>query len=278
MVITIPLYTGVNLMIACQPAQANGYPTAQLQKGMVLVVDGLDLAEEGVGFGVSVLKRGLQTIFPGSVELTCSDQGSIQQVRARYRLNLVERLASPGRASLQSSPFYLLKDLLAWLIRWLIPLRSVLTGASSLLRWLFNWHTTYEESGFSAIVPVAYSVDCQAGQVWVEVDPTQLSGKGVTEIVVMNEQGANYFSHYGDSTGASLDQDEIGFWNRVTADWATFTSPSQRLIFTIPQAPGATLYRGRKLVGSRLAWAGFGYSFSPTLAKFAYALKIERLP
>ena len=29
--------------------------------------------------------------------------------------------------------------------------------------------------------------------------------------------------------------------------------------FSLGQAPGARLYRGRELVGSRLAWAGFGY-------------------
>src|SRR5574339_242486 len=30
--------------------------------------------------------------------------------------------------------------------------------------------------------------------------------------------------------------------------------------------------------GSRLAWAGFGYSFPPTTRKFSYTVRIEKLP
>jgi len=39
---------------------------------------------------------------------------------------------------------------------------------------------------------------------------------------------------------------------------------------------GARLFRGRELVSSRLAWAGFGYSFPPSIKRFVYELGIER--
>ncbi len=32
------------------------------------------------------------------------------------------------------------------------------------------------------------------------------------------------------------------------------------------------LYRGRELIGARLAWSGFGYSFPPALGGFGYEL------
>ena len=44
------------------------------------------------------------------------------------------------------------------------------------------------------------------------------------------------------------------------------------------QVEGARLYRGRELIGSRVAWAGFGYSFPAALGTITYELRIERLP
>ena len=36
------------------------------------------------------------------------------------------------------------------------------------------------------------------------------------------------------------------------------------------------LYRGREVVGGRLAWAGFGYSLRPGPPRFTYTLRIAR--
>jgi len=101
---------------------------------------------------------------------------------------------------------------------------------------------------------------------------------GITEVIVMNEQGAHYFDQYHDSTGASLAGKEIGCWDEVAASEAGFASSNQRVAFTLPRVPGAQLFRGRELVGSRLAWAGFGYSFPPAISRFNYSVKIEVLP
>ena len=63
------------LQIGDEPGDARDYPTARLQKGMLLLDAGESLAEEGVGFGVPVLKRGARTVFPGRRELTCRRDG-----------------------------------------------------------------------------------------------------------------------------------------------------------------------------------------------------------
>ena len=99
---------------------------------------------------------------------------------------------------------------------------------------------------------------------------------GITEVVVMNEQGAHYFDRYLDSAGTSLQGREIGCWDEVTAEDACFLCTTHQVVFKLGQVKGARLFRGRELVGSRLAWAGFGYSFPPSIKRFVYELGIER--
>jgi hypothetical protein len=242
-----------------------------------LLQDGQELAEEGVGFGVPVLKRGIQTIFPGHIELATRSNSSIHEVTAKVSMNLEEKIARPGAESLKSRRLYTIKNSLAALIRRFPWLRNLLTGASNTLRWIFKWETTFEEAGFCSNVNMVYTIDSQSGILNIELDATELSRDGVTELVVMNEQGAHHFDLYRDANGSLLRGKEIGCWDEVTAVWGSFASETQGLAFTLHQLSGARLFRGRELIGSRLAWSGFGYSFPPTIERISYQLKIERL-
>ena len=272
MAFTIPMAAGIVLKFSTDPAGGKNYPTAGLQKGFLLLQDGQDLAEEGVGFGVPILKRGMQTIFPGASRLISIQEDAARQVtdvQMVYSMNLEERMVRPGFDSVRSKFLYAVKNFLADGIRRIPLLRPLLTAASNALRWLFGWQTTYEQSGTSTTVSVAYSFDRHAGTIQVEVDTAHLSGSGITEVVLMNEQGANAFDEFCDSDGIRLHGSQIGCWDKVTADWASFVSETHGLAFTLRQVKGAAIFRGRELVGSRLAWSGFGYSFPPSAAKSA---------
>jgi hypothetical protein len=94
----------------------------------------------------------------------------------------------------------------------------------------------------------------------------------------MNEQAALTFDRYQDTSGILLQGHEIGCWDEVHAREAWFESTAHRVAFRLCQVKGARLFRGRELVGSRLAWAGFGYSFSPSNQTFRYELRIEKRP
>jgi len=275
--ITIPMSQGLSLRVGALTVGGKEYPTTQLQKGLILLQDGQELAEEGVGFGVPVLKQGMRTIFPGHVELTAQRRGSIWELTAVFRLNLEERIATPGRASVKSKPLYIVKNSLAALIRRFPRLRGLLTAASNGLRRTLGWETTFEDAGFCATVKMIYTVDSQTGKVNIEVDASGLPTDSITEVVVMNEQGAHHFDRYLDSGGTFLRGKEIGCWDEVTAEEASFISTPHRVAFTLGQVKGARLFRGRELIGSRLAWSGFGYSFPPIVERFSYAVRIERV-
>jgi hypothetical protein len=276
--LAVPLSEGLSLSIVDRAAGAADYPTRRLQRGLLLLDRGQGLAEEGVGFGVPILKRGIQTIFPGGLELAEQHEGPVWEVTAAFEMNLVERLARPGVGSLRSKSLYAAKNSLAALHRRAPALRRPLTATSNALRRSFGWVTTFEEAGSTAMVKLTYTIRGGEGRVTIAVDLSDLPRDGVSTVVVMNEQGAHHFDRYRDSEGITLAGSEIGTWDEVAAARASFVSAAHRVAFSLGPAPGATLYRGRELIGSRVAWSGFGYSFPPTLGRFAYDLGIERIP
>jgi len=276
--INIPLSGGFCLGIDSAPSSIDGYPTARLKKGLLLLHDGQSLGEEGVGFGVPVVKRGIQTIFPGRLELAGQQAGAIWQVAARFSMNLEEKLATPLRGSLRSKLLYQGKNSLAALHRRSPLLRPLLTAISNALRQALSLETVFDETAFYGVVQVAYTIDTRAERIEIDVDASGLVGEGLTEVVVMNEQGARHFDRYRDSTGALLQGVEIGSWDEVTTANASFISTAHKLAFTLAQVSGARLFRGRELTGSRLAWSGFGYTFPPGLQRISFAVSIHRLP
>ena len=283
----IELGEGLSLRIADEAAETRAagtravstpYPTRRLQKGLLLYAEEQELAEEGVGLGVPVLKRGAQTLFPGALRLRSSASGGADPVRemaATYRLDLVERLATARGGNVRPGALYAAKDSLAALHRRVPALRRPLTAVSSAGRRVLGWSTTYEPSAFRTDVPVTYGFREGGRTVVVSADLTGLVEAGVTEVVFVNELGAQEFDRYEDADGASLRGGAIGAWDVVTAPRARFVSTRRGVAFSIGQTPGATLRRGRELVGSRLAWAGFGLSVRPPRGLFSYEVRIE---
>ncbi len=276
MQITLPLFSSFTLKIVSSPPQDNHYPTAKIQKGMILFWENEELCEEAVGFGVPILKRGLETIFPSRVELTFPDTNQPRKIHARYKIDLIERIAKPNTGAIHSPILYKCKNILAGLIRSSPALRSSLTRTSNLLRASLAWETTYEPGLFSTHVSVTYNLDVTLGKLKIELASEGHYPAGVSEIVLMNEQGAHHFDRYRDSDGISQSGTDIGCWDQVTAREASFSSLKHQISFSQSQVPGAKLFRGREVDGSRLAWSGFGYSFPPSLEHFSYEITLKR--
>ena len=172
--IEIPLFQGLSLYIGGALPNRKAYSTASLQKGLLLFDQGQELAEEAVGFGVPVLKRELQTIFPGYATLTWLQHATLWNITARYRLDLVEGISRPGHSALGINYFYVAKNALAAIIRSRPFLRGPLTDFSSLLRRAFHLETVYTQAGFSTELQVLYSLDTETGQVGIDIDTAEL--------------------------------------------------------------------------------------------------------
>lgn len=278
MKINLPLDAGLGLQIASGIDRGSPYPTARLQKGFVLLQDGKDLSEEAVGFGVPILKRGLQTIFPGEVDLYLHGGSDQTKVSARYNLCLEERIERNGSGSVSNPLVYASKNSLAAVIRQIPFMRKMLTNTSNLLRSHLSLETTYEASEFSTYVVLTYTIDDANGRIKVELVGGDFMSSSISEIIIMNEMGAHHFDQYQDSDGVTQFGDEIGCWDPVTANEAAFIDKTHKVSFTLTQVRGTRLYRGRELIEPRLAWAGFGYSFPPGLKPFSYEVALKKLP
>ena len=148
---------------------------------------------------------------------------------------------------------------------------------SNALRRSFGWQTIFVFTGCDFEVNVNYNINSETGVIMVDVDTAGVSNSGVSEVIMMNEQGAHHFDTYSDSNGIFLKGDKIGGWNEVNAERASFLSQAHHVAFGLQQINGVRLFRGRELVSSRLAWSGFGYSLPLTCQRFAYTLRIDRL-
>ncbi len=272
----VPLADRIGLEISSKVTADSPFPTASIAKGWVLLDDGKDLSEEAVGFGVPIIKRGLQAIFPGEIELYVG--GGIDQYKftARYTLNLVEKIAQA--AGTINNPFVInTKNILAGMMRQFPASRRHLTLFSSLIRRQLGWQTSYEAADFCAHVTMDYTINPTAGKLEVEIADKDFTPEQVSEIIIMSEQGAHYFDRYRGDDGAVQQGEEIGCWDEVSGEKVQFISSTQNLSFSLRQVKGAKLYRGRELIGDRLAWSGFGYSFSPKLDFLKYQILIQQL-
>jgi hypothetical protein len=278
MKIDLPLTDGIALQIASGANLETSYPTARIQKGLILFYEGQDLSEEAVGFGVPILKRGLHTIFPGEVELYPQEGSSSNKFTAHYKMNLEEKIARSGAGTINNRFLYASKNMLAALIRGMPIIRKLLTGTSNLLRSTFGWETTYEPSDFFTYVTLTYTITSDAGRILVELIGGDFTPSIIGEIIIMNEQGAHHFDQYQETNGIIISGSAIGCWDEVSSANAAFICSRKKISFRLPLVSGARLFRGRELIATRLAWSGFGYSFPPSLENFRYEISIKRLP
>lgn len=261
------------------PGAVAPYPTSGLQKGLLLLDGGRELSSEGVGFGVPVLKRGPRAVFPGAAELIVHP-GTPPAVTMTYAMDRAERLGGRRHRTFLHRPLDEAREAFALLYRRAPLLRRPLLAASNGIRWLLRVHTRFEQIAPVAELPVTYTAGVRPGDVIISADLSHLPA-AVTEVVLMNELGADVFDRYVDSDGADERGSSIGAWNQVRGASASFVASASGISFGLerapdPDVPGARLFRGREVARGRLAWAGFGYSLRPGPATFTYTLRVTR--
>ena len=253
-------------------AGTGSFPASRIQKGLVLGLGNRDLSEEGVGFGLPVLKIGSEPVFPGSWKISTTEHNGLCLIKADFEMNLRAEMARRGKI-INSGLVYLARDTFSKIHRKHPLFRNWISASSRALKNRMDLADVFTKMPNLAYVSASYLI-CGTH---IDVKFSFPEIEGCREITIMNEQGANCFDTYKDSDGLILKGEKIGSWDQIKAEDASFIDPTDGLMFSLKKVEGSRMFRGRELVAGCLAWSGLAYVLPPETKEFAYSIELERI-
>jgi hypothetical protein len=253
-------------------AGKGSFPASRIQKGLVLGLGNRDLSEEGVGFGLPVLKIGSEPVFPGSCRISTTEHNGLCLIKADFEMNLRTEMARKGKI-INNGLICLARDTFCKIHREHPRFRKWISASSKALKKRLYLEDVFTEMPNLASVGVSYLI-CDYR---IDVKFRFPAVDGSTEIIILSEQGANCFDTYKDSDGLTLKGEKIGSWDEIKAKEASFVDSSDGLMFSLKKVEGARMFRGRELVAGCLAWSGLAYVLPPETKEFAYSIELGRI-
>ena len=246
--------------------------TAPLHKGLVLVYDGLELIEEGIGFGVPVVKYQDKTYFSSKAKVTIKKENQNIMLEKQFVLDLISRK--------RFFKAYVNDDFYSFIHKifekgylghsTMAPLNNKIME----LREIFRIKTDFHKVKPRGTITTHYLFEPKC--IKVSVDFSNLDFKDCLETLVLNEQGASYFQNYSDSNGLKLLGRKIGAWDQMEAKEASLTNSNGTLTFTLQNNDSATLFRGWEKTRNRFSWAGLSYALGAKTKVFDYTININQ--
>ncbi len=265
--VEIPLSSSLALRIYSSPRPHN-LLIANLQKGLILAKKRVEMVEEGTGFGVPVLLYSDQTYFSGSSHLYISQQDDFQVIRKEFLMDSLKK-KSIGKIELTNQKLRAISKYLAELYREHRHIRPLMS--TSLSRKL-GVHDSFVKTMPVGRVVVTYGIS-QCG-ILVKVDFSHVKKRNLQKIVVLNEQGSNFFRRYIDSKNTSLVDEQIGVWEKIEAKWASIMDIQGKVGFRLWKTKNSILRRGRELMKGRIEWIGLDYEINSASDIFEYNIDI----
>ena len=241
---------------------------ADLQKGLILVVNGTEAVGEGTGFGLPVLLYSDETYFSGSSRLYVSQPGDCCVVVKEFIMDRVAR-NSFRNITLENhaarSFIERLSDLYQGHPRFRFLTLKDLTGRMSIGK-------VFLKVPSKGKVTVTYTVD--KSRIMVKADFKKLEKSGLQKIFMLNEQGTGFFRRYTDSLGTELKDDKIGAWDGTGGEWACLQTLRGEIGFRLWRVKNGVLRRGREFLEGSLDWVGLEYEISRKSDVFEYVIDV----
>lgn len=259
----------VRLYQNCRP---NYLETALLQKGLVLLLDGKELIEEGVGFGVPVVKYKDKTYFSSSAQSWIEEEKNHCTLVKKFVLDTISRKRLGGGSYVNDKLYHFFHR--AFEVGYMN-----FQGLAQASNRIMELRKTFKvQTEFLKVKPrgtVIFRYSCNPGEIRVAVELSLLELERCKEILILNEQGASFFRRYADSAGLVLFNQKIGGWTKIVADKASFSDLGQILTFKLENKSSTALFRGWEKTSGRFSWAGLGYSLPPRNSTFCYSIQLS---
>ena len=247
---------------------------ASLQKGLILCQSGIELVEEGSGFGVPVARFRDKTYFSGSATLTLLDEGPPQIIQKSYLLDTISLKNLRGGVRITDALYHPLHRAFTRVYLSKPSFRSIFNKVME-TRIAMGITTKFVKVAPRGVVDIRFTL--REGLIEVEVITNKIS-TGCEELVILNEQGASTFRRYRDDGGLDLLDDSIGAWDKIDSSKGTLSDVKGKLSFSIEKLSNSTaMYRGREKVRDRLSWTGIALSLKPdNSVKYMIRLQQEK--
>jgi len=244
---------------------------AALQKGLVLVINGSELVEEGAGFGVPIAKYSDTTIFSRNATVYVEEPDENSTVITKtFLLDSVSKKQVHG-AFINDKIYSVFHKTFE---------KTYLNHGN--MRAIFDWimrlrRTIGVETQFVNVLPrgkVTVKYHCYPDHIKVCADFSEVDMTKCREILILNEQGATFFRKFGNESAVLIDK-KIGAWTRVDAERAEFSDLEDHISFCLGKRDNATMYCGWEQVEDRFSWAGITYALSPKTLIFNYTIQLK---
>jgi hypothetical protein len=242
-----------------------------LHKGLVLVLDGKELVEEGLGFGVPVVKYEDKTFFSTSTKHAANCGAADSTLTKSFVIDAISR-KRVGKTSYLNDDFYRFCRKLFEQAYLRNKSYASLFNRIMELRETMGIHTDFVKVKQRGMITMNYSI--QPKSIKIKADLSRLELDGCQEILILNEQGSTFFNKYSDANGTTLFNEEIGAWKSVNARSASLSDAEGTLKFTLTKNSGR-LFRGLERTKGRFSWAGLSYSLNPQSSIFNYDIKLS---
>jgi hypothetical protein len=252
----------------------NNLEIAGLHKGLILVHRCREMVEEGAGFGMPVVRYRDKTYFSSSAQVFAMlDEGYPRVLRKSFLLDTVSRKRLGNGPTINDSFYHVFHNIFTKAYHSLKGMRSLFDQMMEIRR-SSRIETYFQRVRPRGLIDITYGI--YDNMVGVSVDASRILRDGCEEIVILNEQGADYFRNYRDSSGSNLEGRGIGAWDRVEASEARLINLEMGIQYSLNRKEGAEVYRGWEKVKKGLSWAGMSYIFKPDLQKLDYMIRIDK--
>ena len=197
-----------------------------IHKALILVSDGVELVEEGAGFGLPIARFHDKTFFPGSALLSLIDEGPPTVIEKTYIMNTISVKQISG-SRISDTLYHPVHRAFTHLYLSLGRLRFAFDAVME-LRNIVGVRTSFETAKPRGSVAVRYTLHPDI----VEIEANSKLETSCEELVFLNEQGASIFRRYSDVNESELIDERMGAWDRIEAGEATLSDLENKLSFS----------------------------------------------